>query len=461
MSDYDLNKNERQVKYKDYYILCEKCIKEINKRDYKCNDCYIMETDPNEKIRMRLGSCKECHQVNKNSIGCVSCIIGHFKDDFVKWTSGNKDIDKLIQENQLSFNNYNELLEWVPFVKFKNIEYIAEGGFAKVYSAMWTDGQIKRWNSLSNNWEGNGETKIALKILNNSENISEDFLNEIKVFINANCYPGIMKCFGITQVTESLNYALVLEYMESGDLRKYLNENINSVTLEQKLVIIKYICYGLKIIHDKKLIHKDLHPGNIFVSSTCAYIGDFGCCIPANENIKNSNRIYGVVPYMAPEILRGNPHTLASDIYSLGIIINEIITVIPPFNNQPHDYYLTLDICRGLRPNIRAETPDSLKELIKKCWDANPENRPTSKETYDIYSDLFNNYINTKQVEEELRNSSYNFKVMMEIHPQAIYTSRNVDLPSHLPEPINCPNQQEFVSSKDSRSECFDCIIND
>src|SRR5947207_99418 len=75
--------------------------------------------------------------------------------------------------------NYNELLEWIPYNKFKNFKYIAKGDFAKVYSATWIDGQIKKWNLLSNNWERNGYTKIALKLLNNSENISEDFLNEV------------------------------------------------------------------------------------------------------------------------------------------------------------------------------------------------------------------------------------------------------------------------------------------
>jgi serine/threonine protein kinase len=484
MSDYDLNKVERQEKYKDYYVLCEKCNKEINKKDYKCNNCYNKENDPNERFRMRLGSCKECHQVNKNSIGCLSCIIGHFKKDFDEWTSGNEVINKLIRDNHLSFNNYNDLLEWIPYSQLKNCEYIAEGGFSKVYSAIWMDGQIKKWNPLSNNWERNGQTKIALKVLNNSKNISEDFLNEvrnlknmkilrsfyyyiincylflqIKVFINANCYPGIMKCFGITQEPDTHNYALVLEYMESGDLRKYLNKNFNSITLEQKLIIIKYICYGLYIIHDKKLIHKDLHPGNIFVGSMCAYIGDFGFCMPANENVKNS--IYGIIPYMAPEILRSKSHTQKSDVYSLGIIMNEIITIVPPFNDQQHDYYLALDICLGLRPNIRTEIPKSLnplKELIEKCWDANPENRPTSKEIYDIYSDFFNNYTNKKQAEEELKNSSHKFNesinmainssITMETHSQAIYKSRNLDLPLNLPEPTNYSNQQEFVSSR-------------
>ncbi|CAB4407339.1 unnamed protein product [Rhizophagus irregularis] len=487
-SDYDLNKDERKEKYENYYILCEKCIQEINKRDYNCKDCYNKETDPNEKIRMRLGSCKECHQVNKYSFGCLSCIVKHFKKDFDKWTSGNEAIDKLILENQLSFNNYNDLLEWIPYNKFESIKYIAEGGFAKVYSAEWIDGRIKRWNPLSNSWERSGKIKIALKILNDSENISENFLNEIKVLIKAS-YPGIVKCFGITQEPISLNYALVLEYVKN-DLRSYLYQNNNnSITWGQKLNIIKRICYGLHIIHDMELIHKDLHPGNI-LTDVVTLISDFGCCIPANITSSDSY-IYGVMQYMAPEILRGKQHTLASDIYSLGIIINEIITITPPFNNQPHDHFLALDICQGLRPNtIRTETIKTsyslnflkeLNELIEECWDANPKNRPTSKEICDISLDILNNYTNQKQVEEQ-KNPSSNFDETINItlnlsntiktHSQPIYTSKILELPSYLPEPTNCPNQQEFVSSRiaqtvqsekfnDPQSECLECIIKD
>jgi serine/threonine protein kinase len=261
----------------------------------------------------------------------------------------------------------------------------------------------------------------------------------------------VIKCFGITQDPITYNYALILQYMENGDLRKYLKRTANLITWNQRLNKIYDICLALSNIHVHRLVHKDLHPGNIFIDFTFAYIGDFGFCMPANENFTKKN-IYGVMPYMAPEILRGKPHTLASDVYSLGVIINEIITVIPPFNNLPHDHYLALDICRGLRPDIRVETPDSLKELIKKCWDAFPGNRPTSGEILYTLSYHLNAYKSMP-----LKRLSYNFnestnianlKVQLdETHPQAIYTSRLLNL-QNLPEPINCPNQQEFISSR-------------
>ncbi|RIA98062.1 kinase-like domain-containing protein, partial [Glomus cerebriforme] len=139
------------------------------------------------------------------------------------------------------------------------------------------------------------------------------------------------------------------------------------------------IIIGLYLIHNINLIHKDLHLGNILTESKyIANISDFGFCKPADES--DSRKIYGVMSYMAPEILRGKEYTQKSDVYSFGIIMNEIISIIPPFNDEPYDHYLALDICRGKRPKIRDEVPEFLRELIQKCWDAIPENRPTSEE---------------------------------------------------------------------------------
>jgi hypothetical protein len=141
--------------------------------------CYDREIDINEKKRMEFGKCKECLKIHEDLDGCLSCNPKRFQRDFDKWTSRNEVIDKLIQDNQLLVRRHG-LLEWIPYDKFININYIAEGGFAKVYSATWIDGQIKKWSQFSNSWKRNGSTSIALKVLNNSENISEDFLNEVR-----------------------------------------------------------------------------------------------------------------------------------------------------------------------------------------------------------------------------------------------------------------------------------------
>src|SRR5437660_7057046 len=101
--------------------------------------------------------------------------------------------------------------------------------------------------------------------------------------------------------------------------------------------------------------------------------------------------------------------------------MNEIISIVPPFNNESHNEHLALDICRGKRPKIREETPEFLKELIQKCWDANPENRPTSEE-------VWNEFLKYSGKLKKLEELTYEFTEttdtkLFETHPQAIYTS--------------------------------------
>jgi serine/threonine protein kinase len=79
-------------------------------------------------------------------------------------------------------------------------------------------------------------------------------------------------------------------------------------------------------------------------SFSSSLISDFG--------LINSNEIYGVIPYMAPEVLRGKPYTKIAAIYSFGIIMWEFTSGIPAFNNRSHDFDLSLEIYKGLRPRL-------------------------------------------------------------------------------------------------------------
>src|ERR1043166_9601831 len=90
----------------------------------------IDELIPNEELRERYknyGLCDECSQPDTGENWCQSCISKRFQQEFNKWTSGNKEIDSFIQKFQLNATNMEEVLEWIPYDRFKNIEYLAEG----------------------------------------------------------------------------------------------------------------------------------------------------------------------------------------------------------------------------------------------------------------------------------------------------------------------------------------------
>ena len=103
--------------------------------------------------------------LNTNDIICEKCNnicnVKHFQLNFKNWTSGNNDIDKFIQDTQLSaHNNALKALEWISYDRFYDIEYIAKGGFGKVYRANWIDGFIWNWDNKNQNWERHNNNKF-------------------------------------------------------------------------------------------------------------------------------------------------------------------------------------------------------------------------------------------------------------------------------------------------------------
>ncbi|EXX54077.1 Ste20p [Rhizophagus irregularis DAOM 197198w] len=430
-----------------------------------------------EKRKELYGVCGECNEPGTGYLWCQPCNAKRFKENFKNWTSGNKNIDELIQQSQLNAFFCAKCLEWIPFENFENVTYLTRGGFSNIYSAYWPEGKIGHWDIENQEWIRTS-IKVALKSLNNSSNnISNDFLNEIKYYISCHIYAGnTVMCFGITQDPNTKNYMMVLQYFEGGNLRSTLVEDL---TLETKIKYLFFIIDGLSGIHDAGNIHKDFHSGNILHDNEedVLSISDLGMCQPVNDNERKG--IYGVIPYMAPEVLRGYQYTKAADIYSFGIIMNELMSEKIPYNDIPHDHFLVVKICKGFRPKISEDTPKLIVDLIIKCLDAKAENRPTAKElrqilikyvteTEDENSEISYQIKEYEKIKEnKLKNrTNENKSKNLQTHPQAIYTSRLLNF-ENLPEPVNSTDYsssyQEIISSSSANpiSECLDCELNE
>src|SRR6185436_7312163 len=130
--------------------------------------------------------------------------------------------------------------------------------------------------------------------------------------------------------------------------------------------------------------------GNILnYSSHLCHITDLGLCKPAND--QDEKKIHGVLPYVAPEVLRGKTYTQAADIYSFGILACEILSELQPYHNLPHDEFLALKICQGLRPKFNnVKIPLLLENLIDQCLDADPLKRPTADELFNNLNNWWN-----------------------------------------------------------------------
>jgi serine/threonine protein kinase len=432
-------------------------------------DRFFPESDES-KYRL----CKECHKPNTGKDPfcegwCRSCNARHFQQDFDKWTSGNFEIDGLIQKYQLEATNPDKLLEWIPYERFTNIDYLAEGGFGTVYRAEWIDRPIESWDIKERNWKrkkrevqhGRGcdcafcnYGLVALKVLKNSQGMNSDFLQEIILHKKIDNTIRIVKCYGISQDPETRNYVMVMQYMTDGDLRQYLR-NCGNVSYYELKQLITYMAEGLNWIHEQDLVHKDFHPGNIFVSSLTCAISDLGLCRPVDYQ-KEESEIYGVLPYVAPEVLRSKSYTKASDIYSFGIVMYEMLSGKPPYFDLDNDEFLDIKICQGLRPNLNnVKAPQLVKDLIKKCLDADPFVRPTANELWiTLCNESGGEFDITNQFRRILSSSSdINTKMSSKKNNQILLeskknSSRLLDF-KNLPEPQNSKeiNEQFYSDS--------------
>src|SRR6185436_19438902 len=189
--------------------------------------------------------------------------------------------------------------------------------------------------------------------------------------------------YGITKDPETQEFMMIIQFANQGNLRHILSSNFKNMLWKDKIILLYNLLYDLKNLHGLGYFHKDFHSGNILQNNNTSFVSDFGLSGPSNEQ-KSDDKICGVLPYIAPEVLNGEPYTLSSDIYSFGVVMAEISSGKSPFYERKHDASLALKICNGLRPEFGKGTPEIYKKLAHRCVNANPNQRPTANELRDI-----------------------------------------------------------------------------
>ncbi|RHZ82065.1 hypothetical protein Glove_114g177 [Diversispora epigaea] len=267
-----------------------------------------------------------------------------------------------------------EIWRWIDYSKFKDIEYLAKGGFGSVWKAEWIDMPEESFGFYNSN-------QVALKKLKNSQQISSELI------VNFHCRDKyVLPIFGITQDPKTKEYAIVLRYMKNGNLIEFLQQN-KKLLWKEWLWLLNSFIRELKTIHSKGFIHRDLHPGNLMITeahngSKFIRLGDLGLCRPVNEI--SSSGTYGVLPYIAPEVMNQNQYTQASDIYSVGIIMWVISTGKIPFEKELYDPELAVSIFNGHHPKIHKGTPQYFVELMEKCWHNDSSERPSAEMIFNM-----------------------------------------------------------------------------
>ncbi|RIB07547.1 kinase-like domain-containing protein [Gigaspora rosea] len=178
------------------------------------------------------------------------------------------------------------------------------------------------------------------------------------------------------------DYAMIIKRATHGDLRNFLRSHKSKISWKEKARILVNIAKSLNSLHKLDLVHQDFHCRNILVDDNMKiFIGDFGLSGPVNSKTDKNKPIEGVLPYIAPEVLRGNSYTKKSEIFSFGIIMWEMAFFIPPFKDRTHDVHLVVDILlKGLRPLIMSSIPKIYENIMKLCWHEDPSKRPDASQ---------------------------------------------------------------------------------
>ncbi|GBC04129.1 hypothetical protein RclHR1_05520017 [Rhizophagus clarus] len=323
--------------------------------------------------------CENCQDECFATLYCERCVRNYLKENFSNWTSGNNDIDDLIQKCQIETLSPDSIIEWIPYNNLQNVEYLTKGGYSEIYTATWIGGRYDEWDSKEKQLTRYRNQEVILKELENIENANRSWFEESKTHLTiSNKWGHVVRCYGLTKNPSNGNYMLVIHKMEM-DLRTYLKQNHNILIWNKRMNNLWFI---------------------IFFRHSCV----------------------GFFP---------GP---------IGMLMWEISSGQLPFVNYKHDYDLAMKIVNGIRPKIIPGTPLEYKKLIEQCWDADPIKRPNSESLRIEMNKLllyFQNNQNESQKQTEHQQSLNNYYINNSIYSMSENCTSKIYQFKNLPKPKN------------------------
>ena len=241
-------------------------------------------------------------------------------------------------------------------------------------------------------WAGTyRKSKVAIKVYDFSGALTPE--QQAAVLSEADLMEGLRSEYliGFRGICFDPRYCLVMEYADGGTLRARLDKASEPIALAEQMRWAMQISYGLYQLHSVRIVHRDLKGENILLDKLYqAKVADFGLSVVKSNSASQSKKggggagAAGTLPWMAPELFERKPNSPASDVYSLGMVLWEILSRRAPFAEVMPRVIVGMALA-GKREELPEKCPEIFRFMITACWNADPKNRPTAEQVGDQF----------------------------------------------------------------------------
>ena len=318
-----------------------------------------------------------------------------------------QNIDKLLL-NIYKYNLYSpyigifyEKSKTNPYLNFSTLEpilykgkntIIGDGSFSKVFLFQHKKTQIKY-----------AIKKMNISLVVDKANNKNIILNEINIQSRI-CHPNIIQLYNYFKDKNNANYFLILEYANRGTLFDYIRYKKGLDELTTFYFFIQAV-NAINFLHKNQIIHRDLKPENLLINSeNILKLCDFGWSVYLHNNKRET--FCGTVEYMAPEIVKNQGYDYSIDVWSLGVLLYELIHSHSPFVAKDLDINKIENNIVSKELKFKKGISNECKDLIKKLLTKDAKNRIKVKDIYQHpfilrYINMIHNYIKLNQLENE------------------------------------------------------------